>query len=125
MLVVLTGLSAPAAETVWLTSLDLGKMQQGWGKPQVDRSSARNLFRSAGNGSSTALAPMRSACCGWRSTAPKGSRRPWGWTTPRADPKGSITFKIVGDGKTLWQSDVMRQGDAAKTIDLDLRGVRT
>ena len=32
-------LSASAAvETVWLSSLDLGKMKQGWGKPQTDRS---------------------------------------------------------------------------------------
>ena len=39
-------------------------------------------------------------------------------------PKGSITFKIVGDGRTLWQSGVMRQGDAAKSVDLDLKGIK-
>ena len=32
------GPSAPAAETVWLSSLDVSKTVQGWGQQQVDRS---------------------------------------------------------------------------------------
>jgi len=31
-------LASPAAETVWLTALDLTKMKQGFGQPQSDRS---------------------------------------------------------------------------------------
>src|ERR1041385_8584652 len=37
--VFITALSFPvqAAQTVWLSSLDLSKMQQGWGKPQTNQ----------------------------------------------------------------------------------------
>ena len=35
----LFGLTAAAlADTVWLDEMDLAKMKQGWGKPQVNRS---------------------------------------------------------------------------------------
>ncbi|MDE6703782.1 MAG: NPCBM/NEW2 domain-containing protein [Muribaculaceae bacterium] len=34
-----------------------------------------------------------------------------------------LEFKIIGDGKELWQSGVMSRGDAAKEFDVDLRGI--
>lgn len=37
--------------------------------------------------------------------------------------KGSVIFKILGDGKELFNSGVMRQGDKAKSVDIPLRGV--
>ena len=40
--------SVRAAETVWLGSLDLSKMQQGWGKAQIDRSISEKPLRLAG-----------------------------------------------------------------------------
>jgi alpha-galactosidase len=45
-----------------------------------------------------------------------------------ADDKGNkeipIRFYVVGDKKVLFESGEMRVGDAAKKIDLDLRGIR-
>jgi alpha-galactosidase len=42
-----------------------------------------------------------------------------------AAPRGTVTFKIIGDGRTLWESGVMRGGDAPKFISVDLRGIQT
>ena len=41
-----------------------------------------------------------------------------------AEGRGSVEFKVVGDGKSLWQSGVMKRGDAAKAVDVSLRGVQ-
>jgi alpha-galactosidase len=42
-----------------------------------------------------------------------------------AAPRGTVTFKISGDDKTLWESGVMRGGDAPKFISVDLHGIQT
>jgi alpha-galactosidase len=124
MLVALTGLSAPAAETVWLTSLDLDKMHQGWGKPQIDRSIREKPLSIAGKRFLHGVGTHAVSVLWVEVNGAERFQASVGLDDAAGSPKGSITFKIVGDGKTLWQSDVMRQGDAAKTIDLDLRGVK-
>ncbi len=37
---------------------------------------------------------------------------------------GSVEFIVEGDGKILWKSGVMKQGDKAKAIDLDISGIK-
>ena len=37
---------------------------------------------------------------------------------------GSVIFRVIGDGKTLWDSGVMRSGAAAKPVKVDLHGVK-
>ena len=37
---------------------------------------------------------------------------------------GSVVFKVVGDGKTLWQSPVMHAGDAAREVNVAVKGVK-
>lgn len=39
--------------------------------------------------------------------------------------KGSVVFRIVGDGRELFNSGVMRGGDAARPVQLEIRGVQT
>ncbi|MCP2604615.1 NPCBM/NEW2 domain-containing protein [Candidatus Aminicenantes bacterium AH-873-B07] len=39
--------------------------------------------------------------------------------------KGSVEFKIYGDGKLLWESGLMRKKDLAKKIELDITGIKT
>ncbi len=119
-------LAAHAAETVWLSSLDLGKMRQGWGKPQIDRSirekplsiggrqfahgvgthAASRLWVDLGGGTDQFLAAV-------------------GVDDAAGNPAASITFTIIADGKKLWQSGVMKPGQPAKPVDLDLKGVKT
>ncbi|HKD99447.1 MAG TPA: NPCBM/NEW2 domain-containing protein, partial [Planctomycetota bacterium] len=39
--------------------------------------------------------------------------------------RGSVVFRVQGDGKTLWESSVVRSGERAIAVpDLDLRGVQ-
>ncbi len=41
-----------------------------------------------------------------------------------AQGRGSIEFFVKGDGKTLWQSGVMRGQEPAKIVNVDLTGLR-
>ncbi|HTQ10431.1 MAG TPA: NPCBM/NEW2 domain-containing protein, partial [Fimbriimonadaceae bacterium] len=38
--------------------------------------------------------------------------------------KSSIDFKVVGDGKTLFDSGVMRNSTPPRSVDIDVRGIR-
>ena len=39
--------------------------------------------------------------------------------------KGSVTFEVLTDGKSAWNSGVMRGGEAAKPVEAPLDGVKT
>lgn len=38
--------------------------------------------------------------------------------------KGSVIFKVLGDGAVLWESGVMKGGEPAKRINVKLKGVK-
>ena len=41
-----------------------------------------------------------------------------------AKGSGSVIFKLIGDKKTLWQSPVMHSGDAAREVNVALKGIK-
>ena len=117
--------SAVCAETVWLSSLDLKEMTTGWGVARADReivggplsihgerfdrgvgTHANSKFRVALNGNAT------------RFTAKVG-------VDDSAGSQGSVEFIVIGDGKTLWESGVLKGGAVAKTADVNLTGIQT
>ena len=119
-------LSLPAsghAEIFGLDALDLQYAEQGWGEPQANKSvdnhpifidgkryehgfgtHANSILRIALNGKAE------------RFTATVG-------VDDEVGQRGSVIFKVVGDGKTLWESGVLRGGDPAKEVSVDLHGV--
>jgi len=54
--------SSPAAETVWLDSLDLSAMRQGWGTPQVNRSIRETLLSIGGQKSERDVGTSPAMC---------------------------------------------------------------
>ncbi|HNU27516.1 MAG TPA: NPCBM/NEW2 domain-containing protein, partial [Planctomycetota bacterium] len=125
-LAVFAPLSAAGAEIVPLASLDLAHMRQGWGRPQVNRA-IRETPLSIGGRRFDFGVGTHAASVLWIELDGKTERflASVGLDDAAGSPAGSITFTIFGDGRKLWQSGVMRQGDAAKEVDVDLRGVRT
>jgi len=116
---------ARAAETVWLDTLDLSQMTQGWGVPQTNRSireqplsiGDRKFERGVGT-HATSLARIELGGGSDRFLALVG-------VDDNANGASSITFKLVADGRTLWQSGVMKPGDSAREVNVDLRGLKT
>jgi hypothetical protein len=41
-----------------------------------------------------------------------------------ARPPGSVTFQLLGDGKLLWDSGVMRAGGTAREVSVNLHGIQ-
>jgi len=128
--IILTSLEAPvpvcADQTVWLSSLDLGKMTAGWGEPVADKSvqgkpisiAGRKFDRGVGtHAPSTMYIDLAGAAR--RFTAFVG-------VDDEVDGNiGSVEFRVYGDGRLLWSSGTVKAGQAAKYVDLDLTGLKS
>jgi alpha-galactosidase len=108
-----------------LSSLDVSHIRQGWGSAQANKSVTKTQLSiggqkfTSGVGSharSVILVELGggserfTAVCGVDDNAGQG--------------KGSVQFRAVADGKTLWQSPVMKCGDKGRPVDLDVKGVK-
>jgi alpha-galactosidase len=114
-----------AAEWVWLDELDVSRAVAGWGQTQRNKSIDGNPIRIGGKEFSRGI----------------GTHAPgyfWlrldGWTMEfrafvgvddevGAAP-GSVEFKILGDRKVLWESGVIKSGQAAQEVKVRVRGVK-
>jgi alpha-galactosidase len=111
------------AGTFGLETLDLQYAEQGWGEPRANKSVDEHPLFIDGkrfeHGFGThAVSTFRIALSGKgdRFTATVG-------VDDEVGPRGSVVFKVVGDGKTLWESGVLRGGDPAKEVSVDLHGI--
>lgn len=115
-----------AAETVWISSLDLTPITQGWGKAQADKSVTGKPLAIAGKVFERGVGTHADSLV--RLDLKGGSERfsaSVGVDDAASRDIARLVFKIVGDGKTLWKSDVMKQGQAPVPVDLDVKGVKT
>ena len=109
-----------AAETVPLSALDLSKMSTGWGEPQVDRNctekpmaiAGKRFDRGVGTHAASAL-HVRLDGGTERFTAMVG-------VDDSAGGRGSVRFQVYADGKKRFDSGVMKGGQDAKRVDVDL-----
>jgi len=126
IVILLVGLSfAPAAETVWLDTLDLSQITQGWGTAQTNRSVREEPLSIGGRKFERGVGTHATSAA--RIELGRGSERfvAFVGVDDNANGAASITFKVFADGRTLWQSGVMKPSDPAKPVDIDLRGVKT
>lgn len=124
LLACLVSSAALATEVVPLTSLDLGKMRQGWGQPQINRSIREKRLSIAGKTYATGIGTHANSRL-WIDLAGGSDRflASVGVDDAAGGP-ASIAFQVIADGRKIWDSGVMHSGDAAKAVDLDVRGVK-
>ena len=115
-----------ADETVPLGTLDLAKMKQGWGEAKVNQSvtgvpltlGGKTFAHGVGtHAASTLYVQLDGKTSRFTATV--------GVDDSQKGKPGSVEFRVIGDGKTLFRSGVMRPGDAPKAVDVDLRNVKT
>jgi alpha-galactosidase len=115
-----------AAESVWLSSLDIGKTQQDWGKPQVNNSTEGRKLSIGGtqyeHGLGTHAASLLYIDLKGGSTRFTAAV---GVDDEVTDKPAGIVFSLIGDGRDLWKSGVMKKGQAAEKVDVDVTGVKT
>jgi alpha-galactosidase len=121
----LAGCSGRNNETIRLSSLDLSGTVQGWGKVQIDKSVTGKELSIAGKkydyGVGThAVSTIRLIL----NQKPVRFQAEAGVDDQAAGHPGSVVFRVVGDGKTLWESKVVKPGEPAVPVDVEIRGVR-
>ena len=124
-LLVLPMLAAAAPDwTVGLQEMDLSRMSQGWGSPQVDKSVSGDPLSIGGRKFAHGIGThaVEEFAIDLHGTARRFSA--WVGVDDSAQPPGSVTFQVLGDGKVLWESGVMRAGTPAREVDVDLQGVQ-
>jgi alpha-galactosidase len=119
------GAGPSKGDEIRLSALDLSAATQGWGHPTADRSVEGHRLTIGGrtfdhgfgtHADSRLVVDLKGA-----------ARRLTAWVGVDDEKKegpGSVEFRIIGDGRTLWKSGVMRGNQPAKRVDLDLTGVR-
>jgi len=117
---------ARAEETAALSKLDLSKAVQGFGKPQANRSVDNHPLTLHGQ---TFASGFGTHSPGVLVIDLKGGTRRFtatvGIDDEVPDGKGSANFEVLGDNhKLLWQSGILRKGQAPQNVDLDLTGVQ-
>jgi len=125
----LAALTTPraSAETIWLDDLNLATASQGWGEPHKNKSVEGHTLTIGGKvferGFGThADSTLRVNLAGGAQTfsASVGVD-----DEVNHNKAASVEFLVIGDGKTLWRSGVMRADNAAKLCEVDLTGVNS
>lgn len=117
---------SPAQEKiVWLDKLDITKTFQGWGEPQKNKSVEGNLISIGGvkherglgtHAYSTLIINLAGGSTRFSSFV--------GVDDEMKNSAASVNFKIYGDGKLLWESGLMKNGEQAKKVDISVKDIK-
>ncbi len=120
----LSGVSSALATTAPIASLDLKPMTCGWSEPKANQAIGGGALSIAGKKFTSGIgthanSKLRVDLGGnaKRFTAQVG-------VNDSASAQGSVEFIVVGDSKELWRSGVMKVSQPAKSVDVDLSGVK-
>ena len=111
------------AEVFRLETLDLQHIEQGWGEPQAGKSvEGRPLFVNGTrfpNGLGTHAPSLFKIDLRGNAARITGAAG----IDEEVDARGTVVFRIIGDDRELWNSGVVKGGEAARRFDLSLDGV--
>ena len=113
-----------SADSVWLDQLDLSNTEQDYGKPRANASEgghpltigAQHFAHGLGTHAVSVL------YIDLHGTATKFSASVG--VDTEITQKGSVDFSVLGDGKPLWQSGLMKFGEPGKTLEVNISGVK-
>jgi len=121
----LMGMGQVSAQTVWLDELDLSAATQGYGVPMKNKSLDGKILTIAGKtferGFATHSVSSLLILLDGKATAFTAQV---GIDDEVAGHDPAVEFQLVGDGKQLWSSGIMRLGDTAKPCSVQLSGVK-
>lgn len=134
----LAGCGEQALQTVWLDEMDISKVQTGYGTVQANKSidgnsitmNSQQYERGFGVNSPSELninlygcAKRFTAIVGVDDEVRSSAQRQEGQRRRRRR-RATVDFKVVGDGKLLWESGVLRSGGEPNEVDVDLTGMK-
>jgi alpha-galactosidase len=116
--------NASGGKMVSLSDLDVSKTQQGWGEPRKDLSVEGHPLRIGGETFKKGLGTHADSILYVQLDG--GSRRFTAMVgiDDEAAQVGTAEFRILGDGKELYKSGMIKRGDKAKRVNVDISGVK-
>lgn len=115
--------AASAEEVVRLGALDLSKMSSGWGKSLADKSVAGKTISIGGRTFDYGVGTHAESVFYVKLDGRTQRFRAQVGVDDATNGKGTIRFQVYGDGKTLFDSGLMKGGQPAKAVDVPLAGV--
>jgi alpha-galactosidase len=114
---------APADE-VWLSTLDLSRIEQDWGRAQADQSVEGQPLRIGGRTFDHGIGSHANSSIPIELGGKAQHLSAWVGVDDGTARRGSVIFRVEADGKDIWNSGVMRGGEPAKEVALDLTEVK-
>lgn len=112
------------SETVLLSSLDITKMSAGWGETIANKSIQEKTLTIAGKAFETGVGTHANSVMYINLNKGTKSFSAFVGVDDEVNGKvGSVKFRIFGDGRELFNSGVIKAGEPAKKVEVDLRGV--
>jgi alpha-galactosidase len=112
------------AGQVWLDQLPLDSTVQDWGQPQRNKSVGEHPITLGGvkhdHGFGTHAKSVLQLSVNGQA---KRFAATVGVDDEESSAGGSVEFSVIGDGKTLWKSGILRGGGAPTNCDVSLEGV--
>jgi alpha-galactosidase len=122
--VVLALCAAPApAETFWLDTFDLTTMRQSYGVAHTNIAVRGGPLKIAGQQYERGVGTHATSRL-WISLAGTAARFTAEVGVDDAAGGGSICFRVLGDGSTLFDSGIMKTNQKAKPVEVDLKGIK-
>ena len=119
------GVAGSQTETISLSSLDIYRIEQGWGQGTSNRSVMGQPLTIAGKifeqGIGTHANSTIPLLLGGKAVELSGLAG----LDDESRQRGSVVFKIEADGKEIWNSGLMRFGDEARPFALDVKNVKS
>ena len=113
-----------AATRVPLSELDLSKMSSGWGEPLVDQSIEGKPMRMGGEEYERGVGTHAGSVLFVKLDGKTERFTALVGVDDETGSRGSVQFRVYGDGEELFDSGVMTGEDPPKRVDVDLTGVK-
>jgi alpha-galactosidase len=123
-LVALAGTLA-SAETIRLDQLDITRTEQDWGDPHRDQSVDGHPLSIGGRHFEHGLGTHAASNLYLTVNGAQKFSASVGVDGEVTSTDASVEFFVLGDGRELWRSGVMRAGEPSKTFQAELAGVKT
>jgi alpha-galactosidase len=123
-LVLFASLKSARAETFGVETLSLQYIEQDWGGPQANKSVDGHPLTLGGKRFEHGLGTHATSTFGIALGGKAASFTATVGVDDEVGQKGSVVFRVIGDGKTLWESGVLRGGAPAGDVSVALDGVK-
>ncbi|WP_207533983.1 NPCBM/NEW2 domain-containing protein [Desertivirga arenae] len=120
----ITSFSDLVGQTVWLDQLDLSAATQGYGVPRKNKTVDGNVMKIAGQSYDRGFGTHAESSLQIQLGGKAKLFTAWvGVDDEMKEHQPAVEFFVLGDGKKLWSSAVMRVGDIARPCTVDVAGV--